>query len=91
MLALPGSHAGRGCAARLRCTGGLALNVVAAVLNRSPLPQTATVSFADVGLGNVSRVAVRSAWGEVGSQRGRAYSCQVPAHGAALLVLEPRE
>jgi hypothetical protein len=63
--------------------------VTVAVLNRSPLAQTVAVRFADVGLGNASSVAVRSAWQEAGSHHGDAYSCEVPARGAALLVLEP--
>jgi hypothetical protein len=63
---------------------------VAAVLNRSPLPQAATVSFAEAGVvGNTSRVGVRSAWGEAGTNRGGSYTCEVPARGAALLIFEP--
>jgi hypothetical protein len=63
---------------------------VAAVLNRSPTAQSARVTFAEAGLGhqNASRIAVHSAWGEAGSREGEAWRCEVPAHGAALLVLE---
>ena len=61
-----------------------------AVLNRSPTPQSATVDFAGAGIvGNTSRVSVHSAWGEAGSRNGDAYTVQVPARGAALLVMEP--
>jgi alpha-galactosidase len=67
--------------------------VVAVVLNRAPAAQNVVVNFAEVGL-NVSaaasRVRVRSAWGEAGVLGGNnsSYVCDVPAHGAALLVLE---
>lgn len=63
---------------------------VAAVLNRSPEEQNATVQFSDVGI-NASRVNVHSAWGEPGNDnRNGTYSVQVPGHGAALLILDPK-
>jgi hypothetical protein len=61
---------------------------VAAVLNRSPRAQRAVVRFAEVTNTSAAKVAVRSAWGEAGTHHGDSYSCTVPAHGAALLVLE---
>ena len=65
-----------------------------AVLNRSPTLQTTTVKFAEAGIAvsNASRVGVHSAWGEAGSrhpEQGGSYTLEVPARGAALLVIEP--
>lgn len=67
-----------------------------AVLNRSPVAQCVVVEFTEV-LASLSpaprvgkhRFVVRSAWGEEGTNHGDSYRCHVPAHGAALLVLEP--
>ena len=63
-------------------------------LNRSPTLQTTTVKFAEAGIAvsNASRVGVHSAWGEAGSrhpEQGGSYTLEVPARGAALLVIEP--